>query len=411
MRIFSKVSLVLFSLGFIFGSTGIVAFAFQSPATVNLGTAGNFVILGKTGISTTGTTAITGDIGVSPIAATAMTGFGLIMDALNTFSTSALVTGKIYAADYTSPTPTTMTTAVSDMQTAYTNASGRPADVTELGAGNIGGMIIYPGVYKWATGVTIPADVTLSGSANDIWIFQIAGTLNISSAKKIILSGGAQAKNIFWQVAGQTTLGTTSVFNGNILGQTAIVLGTGATLNGRALAQTAITLDSNAVTVPTSSSASTSSISSSSSSSSSSTSSSTSSLSSTSSVSSSISTSSSSSTSSVSSSISSSTASSASSSRVFYPTTTSSSSSSSSSSSTASSTSGQQVETTATDLTIGRIDEIIRILQQFLISQNKGPAAEALAKIGATSYFGPFTRAALIEYQVESGITPTLQNF
>lgn len=338
MRIFSKVSLVLFSLGFIFGSTGIVAFAFQSPATVNLGTAGNFVILGKTGISTTGTTAITGDIGVSPVAATYITGFGLIMDALNTFSTSALVTGRIYAADYTSPTPATMTTAVSDMQTAYTNVAGRAADVTELGAGNIGGMTIYPGVYKWGTGVTIPADVTLSGSANDIWIFQIAGTLNISSAKKIILSGGAQAKNIFWQVAGQTTLGTTSVFNGNILGQTAIVLGTGATLNGRALAQTAITLDSNAVTVPTSSSASSASTASISSSSSSSTSS-TSSLSSTSSVSSSSS---------------SSTASSASSSRVFYPTTTS----SPSSSSTASSTSGQQVKTTATDLTIGRIDEI-----------------------------------------------------
>lgn len=123
--------------------------------------------------------------------------------------------------------------------------------MTELGAGNIGGLTLTPGVYKWSTGVTIPTDVTLSGSANDVWIFQVAQNLNVSSAAHIILSGGAQAGNIFWVVAGQTTIGTTAVFNGNILDQTAIVLNTGATLNGRALAQTAVTLDSNAVTMST----------------------------------------------------------------------------------------------------------------------------------------------------------------
>src|SRR3972149_6434781 len=79
--------------------------ASAAPSTVNLGTAGNFVILAKSGISTTGTTSITGDIGVSPIDSSAITGFGLIMDSSNTFSTSSLVTGKIYAADYTTPTP------------------------------------------------------------------------------------------------------------------------------------------------------------------------------------------------------------------------------------------------------------------------------------------------------------------
>ncbi|MDP2944065.1 MAG: ice-binding family protein, partial [bacterium] len=136
-----------------------------------------------------------------------------------------------------------------DMQTAYTDGAGRAPSVTELGAGNIGGLTLTPGVYKWDTGVTIPTDVTLSGGANDVWIFQIAQNLNISSATKIILSGGAQAGNIFWVVAGQTTIGTTAVFNGNILDQTAIVLNTGATLNGRALAQTAVTLDANSVTV------------------------------------------------------------------------------------------------------------------------------------------------------------------
>ena len=219
-------------------------------AVVNLGVAGNFVILAETGISTTGTTLITGDIGVSPYAATAITGFGLIMDVSNTFSTSSLVNGSVYAADYAPPTPINMGVAIGDMQTAYTTANGLAPDVTELGAGNIGGMTLAPGVYKWGTGLLISTDVTLSGNSNDVWIFQIAQTLDISSDTKVILSGGAQAKNIFWIVAGQTTLGTTSVFNGNILDQTAIVLQTGATLNGRALAQTAVTLDANTVTQP-----------------------------------------------------------------------------------------------------------------------------------------------------------------
>ena len=221
-------------------------------APVPLGTAGNFAILAKSGISTTGTTSITGDIGVSPAAATYITGFGLTMDASNQFATSSLVTGKIYAPGYAVPTPANMTTAISDMQTAYTNTAGRTLPTaTELGAGNIGGMTLAPGLYKWGTGVTIPTSVTLSGGANDVWIFQIAQTLTVGNGVHVNLSGGAQAKNIFWQVAGQTTLGTTSVFNGNILDQTAIVLNTGATLNGRALAQTAVTLNADVVVKPT----------------------------------------------------------------------------------------------------------------------------------------------------------------
>lgn len=248
-----------FNLSFVsIVSVFALALSFVSPVatlaaggtTVNLGSAGNFTILAKTGISTTGTTSVVGDIGVSPASSTAITGFGLILPAAGAFATSSLITGKAYAPDYNTPTPTNLTTAVLDMQTAYTAAGAQAASVTELGAGNIGGLTLAPGVYKWGTGVTIPTNVTLSGSSNDVWVFQIAQNLNVSSGAQIVLAGGAQASNIFWQVAGQTTIGTTAVFNGNILDQTAIVLNTGATLNGRALAQTAVTLQSNVVTAP-----------------------------------------------------------------------------------------------------------------------------------------------------------------
>ena len=224
----------------------------KGPAVVNLRTAGDFVILAKTGISTTGTTSIVGDIGVSPAAATYITGFGLIMDSSNTFSTSSLVTGKVYRADYTLPSPAKMTTAISDMETAYTDAAGRSTpDFTELYAGDITGRTLVPGLDKCGTGVLVSGGgVTLAGGANDVWIFQIAGNLTVANSAIVTLSGGAQAKNIFWQVAGETTLGTTAQFKGIILCQTLVSMNTGATLNGRALAQSEVTLDANAVTKP-----------------------------------------------------------------------------------------------------------------------------------------------------------------
>ena len=224
----------------------------QSTPPVNLGTAGNFAILTKTGISSTGTTAITGDIGVSPIAATAITGFGLIMDGQGTFSISSLVTGKVYAFDYTDPTPSKMTSAISDMLTAYTDAAGRSnPQYTELYAGDITGQTLTPGLYKWTTGVLISAGgVTISGTANDVWIFQIAGNLTLATGANVSLIGGARVSNIFWQVAGKVTIGTTAAMKGIILCQTQIAMQTGATLNGRALAQTAVTLIANTVTQP-----------------------------------------------------------------------------------------------------------------------------------------------------------------
>ncbi len=228
---------------------GAPALAFATTISpVNLRSAAGFVILAKAGITTTGATSIVGNIGVSPIAATAMTGFALTLDKSGQFSTSPKVAGKIYAASYKAPTPNTLTVAVLDMQTAYADAASRKnPTATELGMGKIGGLKIASGLYKWSTPVSIASDVTLSGGKTDVWIFQIAGTLDVSSGKKVILSGGALASNVFWQVAGKTSIGTGAVLNGNVLDATAIAISTGGKLNGRALAQTAVTLDANAV--------------------------------------------------------------------------------------------------------------------------------------------------------------------
>jgi hypothetical protein len=138
------------------------------------------------------------------------------------------------------------------MEAAYTNAAGRSLpDFTELYAGDITGKTLTPGLYKWGTGVQISAaGVTLSGSATDVWIFQIGQGLTVADGAIITLSGGALAKNIFWQVAGAATLGKTSQFKGIILSMTAITFKTGASLNGMALAQSAVVLDSNAITKP-----------------------------------------------------------------------------------------------------------------------------------------------------------------
>jgi len=233
-------------------STGVGGLG-VGPTPVDLGTAGNFVILAKSGITNVPTSIIIGDIGVSPITYAAITGFSLtpvVPDVTTVFSTSTQVTGKVYAADYTSPTPANLGTAVLDMQAAYTDAAGRAPDYTELGTGNIGGLTLTPGTYKWGTVVTIPTDVTLSGGPNDVWIFQIAGGLTQASATKVILTGGALAKNVFWQAAGVVALDTTAHFEGIVLSQTAITLKAGATANGRLLAQTNVTLISNTVTQP-----------------------------------------------------------------------------------------------------------------------------------------------------------------
>ena len=224
------------------------------PGQINLGLAGNFAMLTKTGISTTGITSVQGDIGVSPAAATSITGFGLIMDATGQFSTApGTVTGKVYAADYAAPTPSNMTTAISNMETAYTTANGlvTPAPIVDLYAGDISGKILTPGLYKYNTGVLITnAGVTLAGGPNDTWVFHISQDLTVNNSAIITLTGGAQAKNITWVVAGQATLGSNSNFSGIIISKTLISLNTGAKVTGRLLAQTAVTLNASTVVLP-----------------------------------------------------------------------------------------------------------------------------------------------------------------
>lgn len=223
----------------------------QIPSTVgslqgvNLGVSGDFAILSKTGITDVYKSDVTGDVGASPI-----TGAAILLKCSE-------VVGTIYSVNAAGPLPCRITnatrlgTAVLDMQAAYTDAAGRVnPDFLNLGAGNIGGKTLTPGLYKWSTSLNIPTDITISGSPTDVWIFQVAGTLKMSSAVRITLQGGAMAKNIFWVISGAVTLGTTTHFEGTILGQTGINMQTGASINGRMLAQTAVTLQMNTVVKP-----------------------------------------------------------------------------------------------------------------------------------------------------------------
>ncbi|MDB4943277.1 MAG: hypothetical protein JWP97_2811 [Labilithrix sp.] len=217
------------------------------PKPVLLGASGNYVILAKTAITNVPTSAVTGNVAISPAAGTYITGFDLTR--AGSKWTSVQVTGSVFSADNDPPTPSNLTTAVSNMQTAYTDAAGRPSPTLDLGGGTIGGLVFAPGLYKWNSSVTIPTSITLSGGANDVWIFQVTGDLKMSSDQTMTMVG-ARPKNVFWQVAGFVELGTGAHAEGIVLSQTAITLATGASVNGRLLAQTAVTIGKSTITKP-----------------------------------------------------------------------------------------------------------------------------------------------------------------
>ena len=211
---------------------------------VDLGGAGYFVILTKTGITDVPASDVTGNVGVSPITGTA--------DHL----TCREVHGKIYSVDNARPPPCSikapkkLTNAVRDMETAYTDAAGRPAKHINIGGGDIGGLTLKPGVYRWDTDVRVPTDARLKGGSHDVWIFQVSKSLIVAAGKHIQLRGHAQSQKVFWQIAGHVSLGANSHIEGIILCKTAIDMKTGASINGRLLAQTAATLEMNGVTAP-----------------------------------------------------------------------------------------------------------------------------------------------------------------
>jgi hypothetical protein len=216
----------------------------HGPSPVVMGTSANYVLLAESAITDIPTSAVTGNVGLSP-----GTGAGIGI-------TCSEVTGVIQSADAAGPlpcrvtAPSTLTTAIGDMGTAYTDAAGRAPDYTEFGAGNIGGRNLGPATYFWSSALLIPSTVYLTGGPNDVWIFQVAQGLTVASGVQIVLLGGALPKNIYWQVFAAANLNTTSVFKGNIISSTSVVMKTGASITGRLLAGTGITLDQNVVTAP-----------------------------------------------------------------------------------------------------------------------------------------------------------------
>ena len=208
--------------------------AAEGLAAVNLRSAAPFTILAATAITTTGGGTIAGDVGLSP-------GGGAGMGV-----TDALVTGKIYVVNAAGPSgsviaPALLISAKGDLSTAYNDAAGREPVPTGAflnpGDGNMGGLTLGPGLYKFTTTASITgSDLTLTGGPDDVWIFQLAADLQVGEGRAITLAGGALARNIFWQVGSSVVIGTTARFKGTILALTSITMNTGSTLDGAALA-------------------------------------------------------------------------------------------------------------------------------------------------------------------------------
>jgi len=221
------------ALALMAATAAIIAFpssasAAQSP--VNLGTAGNFAVLAATTVTNTGASHITGDLGVSP--GTAVTGFP-----------PGTITGAQHDGDVTAFLARLALTA------AYNDAAGR-TPATSV-SGDLGGQTLTPGAYKSASSLGLTGTLTLDaqGDPSAVFIFQMGSTLITAAASQVVLTGGAQAANVFWQVGSSATLGTNSVLAGSILALTSITVTTGAAINGRALAiNGAVTLDTNTVT-------------------------------------------------------------------------------------------------------------------------------------------------------------------
>jgi len=219
--------------------------------SVDLGSAADYTILTKTGITTVPDSRIMGNIGVSPIAKESVTGFSLVSNANQTASGSFQVTGEVHGANHSEPTPTILTSAIRDMQTAYTDASSRLN--TDAAKYNLNGGILLDayggakapltaGVYTFGTDIQIAGDLHFDGDMNDVFILQTTGNVTQYAGTTMVLEGTVQAKNIFWQVAGYFNVLAGSHTKGNLLVKTKVVFDTLSSLHGRILCQTACTL-------------------------------------------------------------------------------------------------------------------------------------------------------------------------
>jgi hypothetical protein len=210
---------------------------------IDIGTAANYVLLAKTGVTGGANCVITGDMGVSPAAASTMTGFALAMATNGQHSTSAMVDGNVMAASYAGECAAALTKATDDVMTAYVDASTRKATATKGAA--LGGLTLEPGVYVYGAAVSIASDLTFDGGIDDVWIIYSAAAINVAASVDIILEGGAQAKNIFFSGATTMGIGANASIAGILLFKTTIAFGADSSLNGRAFSQTAITLGAN----------------------------------------------------------------------------------------------------------------------------------------------------------------------
>ena len=236
---------------------GVLWATSASPAsaatTVVLGTAAPFAVLAGTAVTDVPTSTITGDVGLSPAAGSNYAGL-----------TKSEVTGSIYAVDATGPGQSVndaalLTTAKSDLTTAFVNAAGRSATTTFVtGDNQLGGKTLTAGVYAFGhattANITAASPLTLNGQGdpNAVFIFQASSDLVTASSSVVQLENGAQACNVFWEVGSSATLSSSSTFVGTLMALTSATLDTGATVQGRILAQNGqVSLDTNVITVPT----------------------------------------------------------------------------------------------------------------------------------------------------------------
>jgi hypothetical protein len=206
-------------------------------ATVPMGTASSYSVLGASTVTNTGPTTMNGSLGLAP--GTSITGFP---------------PGLVIAPGTTNNNNAAANQAQADLTAAYTNAAGRSIDATTTA--DLANLTLQPGVYSGPSksALSLTGPLTLDGAGNNaaVFIFQTDSTLTTASSSTVTLINGAQGCNVFWLVGSSATLGTSSVFAGTILALTSITVTTNVTVRGRALARNgAVTLDSDTFSSPT----------------------------------------------------------------------------------------------------------------------------------------------------------------